>query len=151
MKQRALKLLRRGNELHMADYRYQSLIYHLRDLFTRMPGSEFAAKIDRKVLQTLEDTLEHEIRPGIVAAREEYVRLCGFEWDDWVRIQNPGVAAVELVATDLYFHPFRTDPYAWLHGRALKANGRPGNKGVQTRLVAGTSKVTVLSEAATRR
>jgi hypothetical protein len=150
MRQRALKLLRRGNELRMADYRYQSLIHDLRALFKEMPGSEFAAKVDRKLLTTLEDALEHEIRPGIVAAREEYVRLCGFEWDDWVRIQNPGVAAVELVATNLYFHPFRSDPYAWLHGRALKANGRPGNKGVQTRLVAGSSKVTVLSAAARR-
>jgi hypothetical protein len=150
MKSRARALIRRGAELHSAEYNYESLIYALGQLFTRMGTSEFAAKIDRDVLTTLVDALEREIRPQIPVVRDEYVRLCGFAWGDWVRIQNPGVAAVELVPTEIHYRPWKDDPSAWLHGRALKANGRPGNKGVQLRLTEGSSKVTVLSAVAER-
>jgi hypothetical protein len=150
MKQRAMKLLQRGRELGSAEYSYKSLIYQLGELFTRLAHSEFSRKIDRAVLDRLEEVLETEIVPGLVQVRDDYVALCGFAWDDWIRIQNPGVAAVELVPTQLHYNPYRDDPHAWLIGRALKANGRPGNKTVQTRLAAGTSKVTVLSAAATR-
>ena len=38
----------------------------------------------------------------------------------------------------------------WLHGWALKANGQPGRRVAQTKLAPGSTRVTVLSRAASR-
>jgi hypothetical protein len=149
-RRRALQLLKRGKELATADYEYQPLIFHLREVVNRLPRSKYSAVIDPDLAGRLEELLELEIRPAIRAAREEYVGLFGFAWGDWVRVQNPGVAAVELEPRDLLFRFDKIMQYGWLMGRALRANGRPGPRSVQTMLRPGVTKVTVLSAAKDR-
>jgi hypothetical protein len=82
--------------------------------------------------------------------REEFVGLFGFGWRDWVRVANSGRPTVELEPTELWFNPWEARPTGQLAGRALKRDGQPGERVVQTPLVLGVSEVAVISAAASR-
>jgi hypothetical protein len=147
---RAAWLVGRGSGLAKAEYHYNWLVTVFHKLFTGLEGNEFAAKADRQALARLEAVLEGEIRPAQQAVREEFVGLFGFAWRDRVRVANRGRPTVELEPTELWYHPWEARPTARLAGRALKRDGRPGEKVVQTPLILGVSVVTVLSAAADR-
>jgi hypothetical protein len=150
---RAARIVRRGYELGQVEYYYSQVVgvYHLLFHALAQNGlgrSEFIGKADRAALERLEAVLEGEIRPQEQAAREEFVALCGFDWRDRVRVVNPGLRAAELEPTELHFNPWEARPTCQLMGRALKRDGRPGERIIQTPLILGVSKVTVLTAAA---
>jgi hypothetical protein len=144
LKQQARELHERANELARAEYRYNGLIRSLVEFFDGLADSEFGSKVDRGVLTRLEQVLEQEIRPRVRATWESYIALFGFAWVDVVRVENPGEPAVELAPSHMNFAPYTVEPFAWLQGWALKADGRPGKKVVIAKLRPGVSKVRVL-------
>ncbi len=145
MKERARVLHDRANELGRAEYRYSTLIRNLTDFFQVLGDSEFGKKLDREMLDRLERVLDQDICPQLQAVREEYVSLFGFSWSDRVRVENKEMPPIELVPTYMNFAPYSVEPFAWLHGLALKANGSPGKKVLFAKLYPGMTKVTVLS------
>ena len=146
MNQRARELHERANELERAEYRYAGLVPRLAEFFDGLAESEFGHKIDRGVLARLEQVLEQEIRPQRRATWEQYIGLCGFAWEDVVRVENPGEPPVEVAPSHMNFAPYHVEPFAWLHGWALKADGRPGKKVLVAKLRPGVTTVRVLRQ-----
>jgi hypothetical protein len=147
---RAARLVRRGWELGSIEYHYAQLVGVYEILFRHLEQkglgrSEFVKKADRPALARLQAILDGEIRPQRQAVAEEFVGLFGVDWRDCIRVANPGRATFELQPTRLYFNPWETRPTAQLMGRGLKRDGRPGERIVQTPLILGVSKVTVVS------
>jgi hypothetical protein len=145
---RAAQLVRLGRDLAKAEYSYDWLVSVYHEVLLRLKDNELGARLDRQALARLEVVLDGEIRPQQQAVREEFVRLFGFAWGDRVRVANRGRPTVELEPTELLFHPEEARPTAQLMGRALKRDGRPGGRIIQTPLILGASEVTVISSAA---
>jgi hypothetical protein len=135
----------RANELEVAEYRYNLLTRSLLDFFQALGESEFGRKIDRDVIDQLGRVLEHEILPNIQAVRDEYTALFGFAWGDRVRVENEGAYPIEILPSHMNFAPYAIEPFSWLHGWKLKADGRPGKRVLIAKLVPGQTRVTVLS------
>ena len=59
------------------------------------------------------------------------------------------VPPVELVPSHMTFAPYAVEPFSWLHGWALRADGTPGKRVVLAKLYPGITKATVLSGSTT--
>ncbi|QEL18864.1 hypothetical protein [Limnoglobus roseus] len=144
MDQRARELHQRSNELERAECRYADLVPRLAEFFDKLADSEFGHKIGRDVLARVEQVLGEEIRPQRRDTWDQYVALFGFTWNDVVRVDNAGETPVEMAPSHMNFAPFHIEPFAWLHGWALKADGQPGKKVLVAKLRPGVTIVRVL-------